>query len=529
MVCEIALNYDPASITAALPARGVDSSIGLGFVIATQTGASIWVRGNVQAMVRNADGSNAFIAGPPGQFTHGTAPPGAWVILALPSGRSPSASDSELFQGGYRVGAESLAVQILGGPTPSPATSTESEPSEGDSSDNFSSPSTYGHSSTPQTPGKSLGDMPTPVALDERHLFEETVYRTPLPDSDPDTAAVPVAPNSTGDAPPTLLPGFPTIDVAPRSSDPDPVSAANSPSSHQTPTPLPVVDLDGGGLISAVPGMTPAAPQPPTVAFSPPVTQPPPSPTPGSPALAVTPDAASTHLPGPPRTANPPTTAETFAFDPPVHPQVDPQAGPSPAQPADLTPTPTPSPNTNGEADGEDGDLDGATVSLAAHREALASDAEPRVQAVLCPSGHANPLHGDRCRTCDALIHDRTVQLVARPSLGRIRFDNGTEVELNRHLVIGRKPAPDPTVADGPFELVKVTDNNEVVSRTHLVVRIEGWYVYVIDRDSTNNTFVESPGRPPFQLRPGEPFPILPGTVVSMGEEISFSYDATQR
>jgi hypothetical protein len=40
-----------------------------------------------------------------------------------------------------------------------------------------------------------------------------------------------------------------------------------------------------------------------------------------------------------------------------------------------------------------------------------------------------------------------------------------------------------------------------------------------------NHTYVEVPGHAPFRLRPAEPYPIPPGTKVSMGECVDFVFD----
>ena len=168
-------------------------------------------------------------------------------------------------------------------------------------------------------------------------------------------------------------------------------------------------------------------------------------------------------------------------------------------------------------------------MSVAAVRAARAEAAIPRVQAVLCPAGHPNPTHADGCRTCGQLVTDRSVHVVPRPSLGRLIFEDGAQVELDRHIVLGRRPAEDPMVAGEPHELVTVADPDDVVSRTHLVLRIEGWQLHAVDRDSTNNTFVVVPGQPPFQLRPGDPYPVPPGSTLRLGDEVACTFDATQR
>ncbi|MBX3313685.1 MAG: FHA domain-containing protein [Actinobacteria bacterium] len=149
------------------------------------------------------------------------------------------------------------------------------------------------------------------------------------------------------------------------------------------------------------------------------------------------------------------------------------------------------------------------------------------VTAIWCRSSHPNPPHYERCRVCHVEIDDRSVFTIRRPPLGLLRFSNGQVETLDGNLVIGRNPASGLVVNDQPTRPVVIESPDGSLSRTHAVVQIEGWQVQVVDRDSTNNTFVEIPGQPEFQLRPGEPFPIPPATRVRLGDEIEFTFEVT--
>lgn len=171
---------------------------------------------------------------------------------------------------------------------------------------------------------------------------------------------------------------------------------------------------------------------------------------------------------------------------------------------------------------------DDHTISLSVLRSNLqAAATKARVQAVLCPDGHPNPTHADLCRTCGTSIVDRSPHLVSQPRLGSLRFADGTQIHLDRHVVLGRRPTVDVLVAGEPHELVTIAEPE--VSRTHLVLRVEGWQLHAIDRDSTNNTFVEIPGQPTFQLRPGDPYPVPPGTTIRLGDEVTLTFDPSIR
>lgn len=176
------------------------------------------------------------------------------------------------------------------------------------------------------------------------------------------------------------------------------------------------------------------------------------------------------------------------------------------------------------------GDHDGLTIApraLAALRGEIAAGGAgtsspvtgARVQAVSCPSGHLNPPHADACRTCGSPIADRTVHVVARPSLGRLVFDSGLVSEIDRPLRIGRKPTTEgvaPT-AEVPG-LVVLPDPEGSLSRVHAEVRIEGWEVLLVDQDSTNGTLVELPGQAPVRLRPMDPCLLTSGSRITFAD-----------
>jgi hypothetical protein len=153
----------------------------------------------------------------------------------------------------------------------------------------------------------------------------------------------------------------------------------------------------------------------------------------------------------------------------------------------------------------------------------------PTVRALLCPSGHVNPPSGAVCRRCGAPLPQDTV-IVPRPVLGVLRLSVGDEITLDRDVVMGRSPRADFTGTDGEERphVVKLPSADGDISRTHLRVSLDGWHVLVTDLNSTNGTLVTLPDRDPEQLRPGEPTPIQPGTVVTLADGIDFRYEVTE-
>jgi hypothetical protein len=159
----------------------------------------------------------------------------------------------------------------------------------------------------------------------------------------------------------------------------------------------------------------------------------------------------------------------------------------------------------------------------------------PVVPALICPSGHVNPPSGATCRRCGApLPHDPVP--VPRPVLGVLRLSFGDVISLDRGVLMGRNPRTDFAGPDGfggaggeeRPHVVKLPSADGDISRTHLRVTLDGWHVLVTDLNSTNGTLITLPGRDPQQLRPGEPVPIQPGTVVTLADGIDFRYEVTE-
>jgi len=143
------------------------------------------------------------------------------------------------------------------------------------------------------------------------------------------------------------------------------------------------------------------------------------------------------------------------------------------------------------------------------------------VPALICDAGHPNPPSEAVCRQCGVPLPDDVV-VVPRPALGVLRLSTGDVITLDGGVVIGR----DPSAADGEVHVVRLPDGD--ISRAHLRVTLDGWHVLVTDLRSTNGTLVTLPGRDPEQLRPDEPVPIRPGTVVTLADGIDFRYEVAE-
>lgn len=104
-----------------------------------------------------------------------------------------------------------------------------------------------------------------------------------------------------------------------------------------------------------------------------------------------------------------------------------------------------------------------------------------------------------------------------------LEFTSGQNCSLDRPVLIGRAPSASQVSGDNLPQLITVTAIDQDISRTHVRVQLEGGTVVVTDLHSSNGTRVILPGKPPLQIRAGEPTPVITGTVIELGTGVSFS------
>ena len=230
-----------------------------------------------------------------------------------------------------------------------------------------------------------------------------------------------------------------------------------------------------------------------------------------------------------------PAEAMTAAFEPDdLLP-----AEPSPESPSEASPLPSGEPWAEGalesgfdegaeeDALADEGDHDGETVisSRAQElREQISGESEEEspamVLALLCHYGHINPPHGSSCRLCGAPIGGEP-NWYPRPALGEIYVSTGLRVPIDADIIIGRKPTSTPESGRPHAHLVPVPSPDQQISRTHCEVRVDGWDVRLVDRNSNNGTYVLRPGERPIRIRPTEPFFVRVGDVIDIGEGVT--------
>ncbi|OCI33075.1 FHA domain-containing protein [Oerskovia enterophila] len=147
-----------------------------------------------------------------------------------------------------------------------------------------------------------------------------------------------------------------------------------------------------------------------------------------------------------------------------------------------------------------------------------------QILARVCREEHANPASRDTCGRCGAAL-DGDAHLVTRPSLGHFTLSNGQVVELDRPVVLGRRPRTTRAQSNDLPRLVAVPSPEQDISRSHVEVQLEGWHVLVCDLNTTNGTTVLRPGQPPRRLHPGEPMMVASGDVVDVGDGVTFVFE----
>lgn len=191
------------------------------------------------------------------------------------------------------------------------------------------------------------------------------------------------------------------------------------------------------------------------------------------------------------------------------------------AGPSSLPPPSLPPPTATAPVEIEDTEitLSPTEVVMAAARTAVvASTTASTVPARRCTRGHSNPPHAAQCRMCGDLIGPSSVvEQVDQPVLARVVLPDGAAVDLDRTIVLGRRPEVAAARAEPGASIVAMTAPAEV-SRTHLVLRAEGWSMTATDCASRGRTVLASPGEcDPVVLEPWVPHEVTVGDTLYLG------------
>jgi len=117
-------------------------------------------------------------------------------------------------------------------------------------------------------------------------------------------------------------------------------------------------------------------------------------------------------------------------------------------------------------------------------------------------------------------VVDQPVVVNGAPSpLVKLTWDNGEVNELAGAALVGRDVALDEAVLSGELAALVPGGQNDSMSRVHAEVRPSRGDIVVVDRGSTNGTFVWDDAAKAWQrLSPGEAHVVHPGAVLAFGE-----------
>ncbi len=161
------------------------------------------------------------------------------------------------------------------------------------------------------------------------------------------------------------------------------------------------------------------------------------------------------------------------------------------------------------------------TIGVAAAGQVVTSHASAGlVSGVYCPRDHLNDPRDEFCRTCGLPLVPGAPEVEGpRPPLGKLTWDNGEVNELLGAALVGRDVGLDGLVVSGELAALVPSGQNDSMSRVHAELRPSGWDVIVVDRGSTNGTFIWDEASKAWQrLLPDEPHVVRPGAVLAFGE-----------
>jgi hypothetical protein len=190
-----------------------------------------------------------------------------------------------------------------------------------------------------------------------------------------------------------------------------------------------------------------------------------------------------------------------------------------PGRSAPLTAPPsTAEPGADGHIDPELTIRPTAAVQAEAAAARASSDRPGLVRARRCSRHHPNPPHAAQCRTCGELIGAASaVEMVAQPVLGHVVLPDGSAIAVNGTSVLGRKPDTEAARVESTATLVPLAVDAGV-SRTHVVIRADGWAMTATDCASRGGTVLRSPGAAePELLEPWVPHELQAGDTLYLG------------
>ena len=159
------------------------------------------------------------------------------------------------------------------------------------------------------------------------------------------------------------------------------------------------------------------------------------------------------------------------------------------------------------------------------------TEAPPREAASALPSATASqgsvPTQGTAPPASGSQREQRSTRLteaLTRP-IGHLVAQDGLRIPLDRSYVVGREPEADPAVTSGAATPVRLSDDENLISRVHSYVTVEEGQVSLRDASSANGTFIAAPGDEAWTRVGDSPVDLPPAWSVRIGNQV-FTYVA---
>jgi len=177
---------------------------------------------------------------------------------------------------------------------------------------------------------------------------------------------------------------------------------------------------------------------------------------------------------------------------------------PTPAAPVAAVPPPAPAPVASQE-------VPAPAPPAPAEAQPMGEAASgPLVEARQCDCGMASPPTETACRSCSQPIGHIAPAVITRPCVAVLELADGSVIDVDTNLSIGRDPKPQPGF-DG------VVVDLPGVSRHHLDIRLDGWDLLVTDRSSKNGVMVAGEDGVPGVIEPEKAWLVRPGSTLYLG------------
>ncbi len=161
--------------------------------------------------------------------------------------------------------------------------------------------------------------------------------------------------------------------------------------------------------------------------------------------------------------------------------------------------------------------------------EVAAVAAIPVVEAIVAPEpppAPAEPFAAPAAVAAAAAVPEAAGGAPGGKSIGVIVFEDGTSYALDKDYIIGREPDNDAAVVAGRAGPLVVDDAERSISRVHAELRLFGSELQIVDRGSTNGTYVWSDTNADWvRLVPNQVASVKPGGWVAVGSR-SFVFEA---